>query len=297
MLSWQAASLTMKNLPTSAGIGFKAQHFPELLAGHAAIRWLEIHPENYMGKGGPAHQQLSKLRQEYALSMHGVGMSLGNKDGCDARHLARLKSLVERYQPEQISEHIAWSHWNAHFFNDLLPLPYLNETLDTLCRNIDKVQNTLGRRILVENPSTYIDFCTSDYSEPEFFRALSQRSGCGILLDLNNVFVSAHNNSFNAQNYLNSFPLESVEEIHLAGHSLKPLIEGNTIRIDDHGSRVCGQVWQLYEYTLAKADKAIATLIEWDTDIPPLAILESEADKANAILSSTIPSCAAGKCI
>lgn len=280
------ASNHHSSLPSGAGISLKPEHYEALLqAKNAGPAWLELHPENYMGAGGAPHHYLTKLRENYPISMHGVGMSLGSKEGCSSTHLHKLKALVDRYQPEQVSEHIAWSHWNAHFFNDLLPMPYSEETLSILCENVDRVQNTLKRSILVENPSTYIDFSNNELSEQTLFSELTKRTGCGILFDINNVHVCAHNHDFKAEDYIKKFPLHAVGEIHLAGHTVKPLVEGKTICIDDHGSQVSDAVWKLYEFTLKQVQRPIATLIEWDTEIPTLDTLLKEAQKANTILS------------
>jgi len=278
----------MNGLPCKSGISLKAQHYLPLVENPNATGWLEVHPENYMGKGGPPHRYLSKLREDYALSMHGVGMSLGSVDGVDRDHLARLKSLVERYQPEEISEHLSWSHWNSVFANDLLPIPYTKESLQVMSDNIDAVQNTLGRRILVENPSTYIHFNHGDFSEIEFFKVLVERCDCDILLDINNVFVSSFNNDYDPISYLDQFPSSKVKEIHLAGHTLKNLCDDKQIRIDDHGSRVTKEVWNLYEYFLSLTQKPIATLIEWDTNIPQLEVLLDEAKIADSFLRADI---------
>lgn len=287
----------MNELPRKSGISLKAQHYESILhisteeaadSNSAKTRkptWLEVHPENYMGSGGAPHHYLSKIREHYPLSMHGVGMSLGSSEGCSETHLKKLKNLVDRYQPEQVSEHIAWSHWNAHFFNDLLPFPYNEETLSVLCENIDRVQSALQRTILVENPSTYIDFSNNTFTEQALFSELTKRTGCGILLDINNVHVCAHNHGFGAEEYIKNFPLKAVEEIHLAGHSVKPLIDDLTICIDDHGSHVSDAVWKLYEFTLNLVQRPIASLIEWDTDVPELATLLEEASLADTILS------------
>lgn len=287
---WVALRRTdqMNSLPKNAGISLKPQHYDELLDEKYSTGWLEIHPENYMGRGGAPHAYLRKIREKYNLSMHGVGMSIGSSSGLDSKHLSRLKELVDHYQPDQISEHLSWSHWNSIFLNDLLPLPYTEESLIIVCDNIDKVQSVLGRTILVENPSTYIDFKNSDFSEPDFFRAVTKRSGCGVLLDINNVFVSAYNNGFDPYLYLDNFPENSVDEIHLAGHSLKPLTETSKIRIDDHGSEVKDEVWELFRYFLTREGRSIPTLIEWDTDVPSLEVLLQEASKANDNMRATL---------
>ncbi len=280
----------MSTLPARSGIGLKARHYSQLIENPTATGWLEVHPENYMGAGGPPHRYLGKLREHYPLSMHGVGMSLGSAQGLDPKHLSRLRALVDRYQPEQVSEHLSWSHWNGVFLNDLLPMPYTKESLAVVSTNIDKVQNALGRRILIENPSTYIDFERGDYSEPEFFRALAKHCDCGILLDINNVFVSAFNNGFDPIEYLDNFPLAQVGEIHLAGHTLTHLDGERQIRIDDHGSEVITEVWQLYEYSLSLLGKPVATLIEWDTKVPELEVLLAESQKADSYLQTATES-------
>lgn len=278
----------INELPPAAGIGLKAQHYQGLLDDPSSVAWLEIHPENYMGAGGPPHRYLTALSEHFPLSMHGVGMSLGSADGIDAQHLQRLKTLVERYQPVSVSEHLSWSHWNSVFLNDLLPLPYTHESLDIVCSNIDKVQETLGRRILIENPSTYIDFAHSDYTETEFFKQIVTRCDCRLLLDINNVFVSGSNNQFDPYLYLENYPRNFVQEIHLAGHSVQSLTNGNKIRIDDHGSEVQDEVWRLYEYFFTLEQRAIATLIEWDSQIPELATLLAQAQKAQTVMQNAL---------
>ncbi|MFL0809902.1 MAG: DUF692 domain-containing protein [Agarilytica sp.] len=267
----------MSTLPLSSGVGLKAQHYQYLLENPNSVGWLEVHPENYMGAGGAPHQYLTSLRENYPLSMHGVGMSLGSSEGIHSKHLQNLKALVDRYQPEQVSEHLSWSHWNSHYLNDLLPLPYTKESLQTICNNIDKVQNILGRHILIENPSTYIDFTQNDYSETDMFREIIKKTGCGILLDINNVYVCANNHEFSAQEYLDAFPIEAVEEVHLAGHTRQTLTNGKEICIDDHGSAVTEAVWTLYEYFISNTQRAFPTLIEWDTDVPNVETLLSQA--------------------
>lgn len=236
-----------------------------------------------MGEGGLPHYYLNSLREHYPISMHGVGMSLGSANGIEIHHLKRLKSLVERYEPAVVSEHIAWSHWNKNFLSDLLPLPYTRESLQIVCNNIEHVQDTLGRTILVENPSTYVSFKHNDFSEPEFFRLLHQRTGCDLLLDINNIVVSAANNNFESRAYLHDFPVEAVKECHLAGHTVKKLTGDKTIRIDDHSSAVCDEVWQLYRDFLGLKGSPVASLVEWDTEIPELHSLLDESNKADAI--------------
>lgn len=272
----------MSSLPRDCGLSLKAEHFSTILRDRPPVGWFEIHPENYMGDGGPMHRYLSAIRQCYPLSMHGVGMSLGSADGISEEHLAKLKDVVSRYQPEQVSEHLAWSHWNGIFLNDLLPLPYTGESLAVICENIDRVQSFLNRRILVENPSTYIDFSRSDYSEPEFISLICQKTGCGALLDINNVYVCAQNNGFDPRDYLDQFPLSEVGEIHLAGHSVVNLTVNKKICIDDHGSPVIDAVWNLFDQAIARMQTPPPVLIEWDTDIPEFSTLLAEAEKARA---------------
>ncbi len=272
----------MSALPKDSGISLKAEHFSTILHDLPKVGWFEIHPENYMGDGGPPHQYLTAIRGKYPLSMHGVGMSLGSADGIDHDHLIRLKKLVARYEPEQISEHLAWSHWNGIYLNDLLPLPYTNESLAVVCENIECVQSFLNRRILVENPSTYIDFSQSDYSEPEFIKLMCDRTGCGALLDINNVYVSAQNNDFDPVAYLRQFPSNRVGEIHLAGHSTVDLTGHKKIRIDDHGSPVIDDVWKLFDQVIAQTQTPLPVLVEWDTDIPDFDTLAAEAEKARS---------------
>lgn len=269
------------NLPLKNGISLKAQHYQDILSTLPDVGWLEIHPENYMSDGGLDHKFLREISQHYPISMHGVGMSLGSANSVCEDHLQQLKRLVDTYQPAQVSEHIAWTQLDGTHLNDLLPLPYTNETLNILCDNIEKVQSTLGKTILVENPSTYIDFENQDYSEPDFLKAIAKRSGCGLLLDINNIFVSASNNAFDPYEYLNQIPADSIGEIHLAGHSVVPLTEYKEIRIDDHSREVSPQVWALYQHAIRFNNRAFPTLIEWDTNIPSLEILVKESKKAH----------------
>ena len=247
------------------------------------VGWFEVHPENYMGRGGPPHKYLTQIRNHYPLSMHGVGMSLGSASGIDESHLKALCELVRRYEPEQVSEHLSWSHINGTFLNDLLPLPYHQESLQIMSANIDKVQNTLGQAILVENPSTYIAFSTSSWSEPDFLHELVKRTGCGLLMDVNNIYVSACNQGFDPYDYLANFPVTAVGEIHLAGHSIQN-IDGVEIRIDDHGSPVKDSVWDLQEAALVRLGKPCPVLIEWDTDSPELSVLLHEAVKSENLI-------------
>lgn len=270
-------------LPAAAGIGFKPQHFVDIIDGGQAIEFIEIHAENYMGAGGPPHAQLGALRERYALSVHGVGLSIGGAAPLDPAHLARLKAICDRYQPYSFSEHLAWSSHNEVFYNDLLPLPYTPETLANIAAHIDQVQTTLGREMLLENPSTYVALADSTISETDFLAEIARRTGCGLLLDVNNVFVSAVNHGTSPEVYLTAFPLDRVREIHLGGHSQQNDDDGTTLLIDAHGSPVADPVWALYESVIRRCGP-IATLIEWDNDVPAWPILASEARAVNAIL-------------
>lgn len=241
-----------------------------------------------MGDGGPPHRYLTAIRERYPLSMHGVGMSLGSADGIDDQHLQSLLGLINRYQPGQVSEHLAWSHFNRKFHNDLLPLPYNEESLETVVANIDRVQEVLARQILVENPSSYLDFHDNTYTEAEFLTELTRRTDCGLLLDINNIYVSACNQAFDASDYLACIPWHRVGEIHLAGHAVQQ-IDGATIRIDDHGSPVKDAVWKLHEQAMRYLGRRIPVMIEWDTDIPEFSVLLEEAAKADAIADEMRP--------
>lgn len=275
----------MQQLPQSAGLGFKPEHFRDIMAASRTIGFYEIHAENYMGDGGAAHAMLRALRADHALSIHGVGLSIGGAGGLDADHLARLRKLIDHYQPESFSEHLAWSSHGAAWLNDLLPLPYTDETLATTCAHIDQVQEVLGRRMLLENPATYVTFASSTWSETDFLTEITRRTGCGLLLDVNNVFVSATNHCFDARAYLAAFPLEAVGEIHLAGHDCEDLPSG-TLLIDSHGARVADPVWSLYAEVLVRTGP-LPTLIEWDNDVPEFATLLSEAKRAQSLLERT----------
>ena len=275
----------MTSLPAAPGIGFKPEHFAAIRETRPALGFLEIHAENYMGAGGPPHRQLAALRQDYALSIHGVGLSIGGPGRLDRDHLARLRALLDRYRPESFSEHLAWSSHGAEYLNDLLPLPYTPETLAIVCDHIDEVQDLLGQRMLLENPATYILFQQSTLAETEFLAEVARRTGCGLLLDINNVFVSTTNHRADPRAYLAAFPLAAVGEIHLGGHATEELPSGPLL-IDDHGSPVADPVWALYAQTIAQAGP-LPTLIEWDNDVPPFAELMSEAQRATAILDAT----------
>lgn len=279
-------------IPARAGVGLKQEHYVDILQGEdprgepehsSEIAWFEIHCENFMGDGGPPHQTLSRIRELYPISAHGVGLSIGAERGLDPEHLARLKKVVERYQPGLFSEHLAWSTHETGFLNDLLPVPYDETTARRVAEHIDQVQATVGRRMLLENPSTYVRFETSTMAETEFLRDVAKRSGCGLLLDVNNVFVSATNHGYDAAAYLQDFPLELVGEIHLGGHAETEDDVGAPLLIDAHDRAVVDPVWALYEQVLALIGPK-PTLIEWDNDVPAWETLVGEARRANAAL-------------
>ena len=268
-------------LPASAGVGFKPEHFDQIRAT-PCLGFLEVHAENYMGAGGLPHHQLGLLRRDHALSIHGVGLSIGGADALNREHLARLKALCDRYQPDSFSEHLAWSSHGGDYLNDLLPLPYTAETLDLVCQHVSQVQEVLGRRLLLENPSTYVLFEQSIIPETEFLAEVVRRTGCGLLLDLNNVFVSATNHRTDTMAYLAAFPTDAVGEIHLGGHAAEDLPSGPLL-IDAHGTPVADPVWELLAVVLARTGP-VATLIEWDNDVPPWPELLAEAQRAQALL-------------
>jgi len=265
----------------AAGIGLRAPHVQEVITTRPPVGWLEVHAENYLG-GGPALRGLDQIRRDYPISLHGVGLSLGSAEDLDARHLLRLAALVERIEPVLASEHLSWSVTGGVYLNHLLPLPYTEESLEIVCRHVDQAQVALGRQILVENPSSYLRFAHSPIPEPEFLVELARRTGCGLLCDVNNIYVSAHNLGFDAVAYVDALPPEFVREIHVAGHARNDA-DGLTILIDDHGSRVSSEVWKLYAHAVAHLGP-VATLVEWDTDIPVLNVLLAEACVADGLL-------------
>ena len=278
-----SASLSAR-VPARAGAGLKSEHVAQVLSERPDIGFFEVHAENYMGAGGPPHAQLTAIRDAYALSLHGVGLSIGAERALDTEHLARLKSLNERYRPGLFSEHLAWSTHEAVYYNDLLPVPYNDEALARTVQHIDQVQDVMGRQMLLENPSTYVAFDASTMSELEFLNAVVARTGCGLLLDVNNVYVSAVNHQTSPEAYLDGFPLEHVGEIHLAGHAPDVDDAGRPLLIDAHDREVSDVVWRLYERVLARSGP-LPTLIEWDNDIPAWPVLMAEAAKADAILT------------
>jgi hypothetical protein len=267
-------------LPPLTGLGLKPEHVATILSERPDIGFFEVHAENYMGAGGPPHRALEAIRARYPLSLHGVGLSIGSPRPLDQDHLARLATLIRRYQPEQFSEHLAWSTHDNGFLNDLLPLPYTEETLALVVAHIDQTQTALGRRMLLENPSTYVRFASSEIPEVEFLGEIARRTGCGLLLDINNVEVCAGNHGFDPLEYLEAFPLQHVGEIHLAGYADAEDDAGRPLRIDAHDSPVRPGVWSLYSHVVAKAELR-PTLIEWDNDVPDWATLLGEARRAD----------------
>jgi len=280
------------HLPERVGVGFKPQHFHDIVAAPQPIGFFEVHAENYMGAGGPPHAQLAALRERYALSVHGVGLSIGSMQPLDRDHLARLRVVCDRYQPESFSEHLAWSSHDGIYFNDLLPLPYNRDTLTRVVEHVDAVQTALGRAMLLENPSTYLRLAENTIAEADFLAEVSRRTGCGLLLDINNVFVSATNNGTTPLAYLDAFPLDRVKEIHLGGHQEDTDDGGATLLIDAHGTPVADAVWTLYDHVVAGTGP-IPTLIEWDNDAPDWPTLRDQALTAQAILTAAARASAA----
>jgi uncharacterized protein (UPF0276 family) len=268
-------------VPAAAGIGLRHPHHRAFVEAPPAIGWVEVHSENFM-RGGPALDLLERVRHDHPVSLHGVGLSLGSAGPLDVQHLAQLQALVDRIEPALVSEHVAWSVADGHYLNDLLPLPYTEEALGVFVEHIDQLQTLLGREILIENPSTYLQLAQSEMDEASFVAEAVRRSGCRLLLDVNNVFVSARNHGFDPAGYIETMPAERVSEIHLAGHTLKS-IDGVELRIDDHASSVCEEVWALYRRTIESIGPR-PTLIEWDAEIPSLETLLAEAAKAQRIL-------------
>jgi uncharacterized protein (UPF0276 family) len=277
-----------------AGTSLKHEHLPSIHADGPQGGFFEVHAENYMGAGGPPHHTLMRIRRDYPVSLHGVCMSIGGPQPLDKTHLGRFKALVDRYEPALVSEHLAWSTHNTTYFNDLLPLPYTPATLARVADHIGQVQETIGRPILLENPSTYVVFPQSTMSETEFIRKLVQRTGCRLLLDINNVFVSATNHGYSALAYLADFPLDQVGEIHLAGHAKQADDEGELLLIDSHDGPVADAVWKLFEIVIEQCGP-IPTLVEWDSAIPDWPILKAEAVAAQAILDRHSQSSMPGK--
>ena len=273
----QRPAVSAASIPVRAGIGLRAPHHHEILAAAPAVGWLEAHSENYFADGGPAIAALERARERYPVSLHGVGLSLGSTDLLDVEHLRKLKALIARVEPGLVSEHLSWSSVNGRFLNDLLPLPYTEEALRHVCARVCEVQEHLNRQILVENISSYYLFAHSTIPEWEFVAAVAQRTGCGLLLDVNNIFVSATNHQFDPSQYLQAIPVQAVGEIHLAGHE-----SNGELLVDTHSRPVCDAVWALYRHAIRRIGE-VPTLIEWDNDLPELSVLVAEAHKADVI--------------
>ena len=269
-------------IPARAGVGLKPEHMNGIMQSPPDVGWFEVHAENYMGAGGQPHRFLEWVRERYPLSVHGVGLSIGGASPLDKNHLRRLKAVIDRYEPALFSEHLAWSTHDGAYLNDLLPVPYTAATLAHVAAHVDEVQDALGRQILIENPSTYIAFEATELAETEFLSELARRTGCGLLLDVNNVYVSAQNHGFDADAYIGAFPVKHVHEIHLAGFFEAEDSAGERFLIDAHDSPVRDAVWALYAHAIRRTG-ALPTLIEWDNDIPPLATLVAQATKADAL--------------
>lgn len=272
-----------ESLPHRAGIGLKSAHIREILDTAPDLGFFEVHAENYLVDGGPSHHYLTRIRERYPLSVHGVGLSIGAEAPLDNAHLDALAELLDRYAPQSFSEHLAWSTHGDVFLNDLLPLPYTEATLQRVCDHIDQVQTRLQRRMLLENPATYVEFAASTWSESAFIREMVRRTGCGLLLDINNVYVSSVNHHFDAQAYIQALPLEAVGEIHLAGFAEAQDGAGDPLLIDNHGAPVAQPVWDLYAYALVLTGP-VSTLIERDNDVPALPLLLAEAQTAENCL-------------
>lgn len=269
-------------LPATPGLGFKPEHIHEIITQPGAVGFYEVHAENYMGAGGAPHAMLERLHEDHAISLHGVGLSIGGAGPLDNEHLQRLRALIDRFQPESFSEHLAWSSHGAASLNDLLPMPYTDQTLTTIADHIDQTQAALGRKMLLENPATYVTFAESTWAEVDFLAELARRTGCGLLLDVNNVFVSATNHRTDPRAYLAAFPLDLVGEIHLAGHEAENLPDGPLL-IDSHSCPIADPVWALYGEVIARTGP-MPSLIEWDNDIPGFDVLLNEVARAKAVL-------------
>lgn len=270
-------------LPALPGVGFKPDHFSAIREGARGIGFLEVHAENYLGAGGLPHAQLAALRADFPLSIHGVGLSIGGTRGLNFAHLERVRQLCQRYEPASFSEHLAWSSHGAEYLNDLLPLPYTDETLAIVCDHVNRVQEVLGRRMLLENPATYLRFAASEIPETEFLAEVARRTGCGLLLDVNNVFVSCTNHGTDPRAWLAALPLHLVGEIHLGGHDTEELPSGPLL-IDSHGAPVADPVWALFADVIGRAGP-LPTLVEWDNDLPDWPVLAAEAARAGTILA------------
>ena len=275
------------SLPPRAGVGFKPEHFSAIDQAPQPIGFFEVHAENYMGAGGAPHAWLTRIRERFPLSLHGVGLSIGGWDPLDENHLDRLAMLVQRYCPESFSEHLAWSTHAGVYYNDLLPVAYDDSSLRRVCEHIDRVQERLGLRMLLENPATYLEFEASTLAETDFITQVLRRTGCGLLLDVNNVHVSCTNHQCDPRAYLDALLPAPVGEIHLAGHTIDTDGNGDRLLIDSHSRPVADEVWDLYAYALARTGP-VATLIEWDNDLPGYAVLRAQAQRAEKMLGKAL---------
>lgn len=282
-MALQAYRFAQNAIPSRAGVGLKPMHYRAILDTNPNIGFFEVHAENYMGAGGPPHRYLSKIRDRYPLSLHGVGLSIGAARPLDRDHLARLRRLVETYQPGLFSEHLAWSTHGAAFLNDLLPVPYTAEALARVVDHVDELQETIGRQMLLENPSTYLAFAENTYSEIDFITEIVRRTGCGLLLDINNVYVASTNQEWEPVRYIDDYPLTHVQEIHLAGYKREADDRDRPLLIDTHDRAVDDIVWGLFEHAIGVLGP-VPTLIEWDAEVPAWAALKSEAGRAEAIM-------------
>jgi uncharacterized protein (UPF0276 family) len=280
-----ASPSPLARVPARGGVGLKAEHYHTIIETLPDVGFFEVHAENYMGAGGPPNRYLSAIRESYPLSLHGVGLSIGADRPLDKDHIARLRLLRQRYRPGLFSEHLAWSTHDAGFLNDLLPVPYTSETLERVVEHIDQVQTTLGCQMLLENPSTYVAFAESTYAETDFIAEVARRSGCGLLLDVNNVFVASTNQQWDPVTYIEGYPLASVKEIHLAGNDRQADEAGRPLLIDTHDRAVEDAVWYLYEVAVQLVGP-IPTLIEWDAQVPAWSTLAAEAKRAETIMSA-----------
>ncbi|WP_176057330.1 DUF692 domain-containing protein [Paraburkholderia sp. BCC1876] len=276
-----------QSLPQRAGVGLKAQHYHTILESRPDIGFFEVHAENYMGAGGPPHRFLSAIRERYPLSIHGVGLSIGADRPLDRDHLLRLKSLMARYTPGLFSEHLAWSSHDCGFLNDLLPVPYTAQSLARVADHIDQVQEVLGRPMLLENPSTYLAFEESTYSETDFIAAVAQRTGCGLLLDINNVYVASINQQWDPLAYIDNYPLAAVQQIHLAGHTREADEKNRPLLIDTHDRRIADIVWELFARAIRRTGP-LPTLIEWDANLPDWPTLKAEAERADSVVQTVM---------
>ncbi|PXW17590.1 MNIO family bufferin maturase [Paraburkholderia caballeronis] len=274
------------SVPLRAGVGLKAEHYRTILESSPDVGFFEVHAENYMGAGGPPHRFLSAIRASYPLSVHGVGLSIGADRPLDQDHLRRLKALVARYEPGLFSEHLAWSSHDCGFLDDLLPIPYTDASLARVVQHVDQVQEALGRRMLLENPSTYLAFDENTYAEVDFIAAVARRTGCGLLLDVNNAYVASVNQQWDPVAYLDAYPLAAVQEIHLAGHAREADEAGRPLLIDTHDRHVADFVWELFARVIRRTGP-VPTLVEWDANLPGWLTLAAEAERAEAIMRAT----------